>query len=48
MYVLQKGKQTFPSFQAGIDLIKMKKLSKNKSLMSNWEGLYLFVGYVDE
>jgi hypothetical protein len=26
----------------------MKKLGKKKSLMSSWEGLYLFMGYVDE
>jgi hypothetical protein len=40
--------QTFSSFQARIDLVKMKKPSKKKSMMSSWEGLYLFLGYVDE
>jgi hypothetical protein len=35
-------------FQVGIDLVKMKKLGKKKSFTKSWEGLYLFVGYVDE
>jgi hypothetical protein len=26
----------------------MKKLGKKKALIGSWEGLYLFVGYVDE
>jgi hypothetical protein len=26
----------------------MKKLGKKKSFTKGWEGLYLFVGYVDE
>jgi hypothetical protein len=47
-YALQKGKQLFSSFQLGLDLVKMKKLGKKKSLIGNWEGLYLYVGYVDE
>jgi hypothetical protein len=38
-YALPKRKQTFPSFQAGIDQVKMKKPSKKQSLMSNWESL---------
>jgi hypothetical protein len=26
----------------------MKKIGNKKSLIGNWEGIYLFVGYVDE
>ncbi len=44
----QKGKKIFPSFQVGIDLVKMKKLGKKKLFTNSWEGPYLFVGYVDE
>lgn len=29
-------------------MVKMKKPSEKKSLIKNWEGPYLFVGYVDE
>jgi hypothetical protein len=29
-------------------MVKMKKPSKKKALIGIWEGLYLFVGYVDE
>jgi hypothetical protein len=38
----------FYCYQVGIDLVKMKKPGKKKALISNWEGPYLFVGYVDE
>jgi len=38
----------FPSFQAGHDLVKMKNPSKKNTLIGSWEGLYLFVGYVNE
>jgi hypothetical protein len=45
---LQKGKQLFPCFKVGIDLVKMKKPRKKKSLMGSWEGPYLFVGYLNQ
>jgi hypothetical protein len=38
----------FFSCQVGIDLVKVKKLGEKKALIGSWEGLYLFVGYVDE
>ncbi len=47
-HALRKGKQMFPSFKEGIDLVKMKMPSKKKALMGSWEGPYLFVGYVNE
>jgi hypothetical protein len=31
----------------GKTFIKMKKLSKNKSLASSWEGPFIFVRYLD-
>jgi hypothetical protein len=37
-YALRKGKQAFLYFNAGIDLVKMEKPSKKKSLMGSWEG----------
>jgi len=40
-YALQKGRQLFPYFKAGIGLVKMKKSRKKKSLMGSWEGPYL-------
>ncbi len=38
----------FHSFQAILDLFKMKKSSKKKVLIGSSERPYLFVGYVDE
>ncbi len=46
--VLQKIKQLFPYFKVGIHLGKMNKPCKKKSFVGSWEGLYFFVGYVDE
>jgi hypothetical protein len=47
-YALWKGEKMFPSFQVRSGLVKMKKTSKKKVLTRSWEGLYVFVGYVDE
>jgi hypothetical protein len=38
----------FPTFVARKDMVKMKNLGKKKVLEANWEGPYLFVGYVEE
>ncbi len=44
-YPLRKGKQNFARFRLGLNMVKMKKLSKKKTLIRGWEGLvYLFVG----
>jgi hypothetical protein len=29
-------------------MVKLRMLGKNKVLDASWEGLYLFIGYVDE
>jgi hypothetical protein len=38
----------FPSFGNEKMLVKMKKPSKNKSLLASWEGVYMFVGCKDK
>jgi hypothetical protein len=37
----------FLGFKEGEIFVKMKKLSKNKSLASSWEGPFIFVRYLD-
>ncbi len=44
-YVMWKGRQMFPSFVVGKDIVKMKKQSKKRALEASWKGPYLFVGY---
>jgi hypothetical protein len=34
-------------FKEGITYVKMKKPRKKKSLLSSWEGPYLFLNYLD-
>ncbi len=45
-HVICKGMQTFDGFESD-NKVKMHRLGKNKSLMCNWEGPYMFVGYKD-
>jgi hypothetical protein len=37
----------FFSFVAGETYVKMKKLKKKKTLVSSWEGPFLFMKYLD-
>lgn len=37
----------FACFIEGDTYVKMKKLRKKKSLISSWEGPFLFVNYLD-
>jgi hypothetical protein len=45
-HVTYKGLQTFDGFELE-NKVKMHRLGKNKSLMCNWEGPYMFVDYKD-
>jgi hypothetical protein len=45
-HVTCKGLQTFDGFESD-NKVKMHRLGKNKSLMCNWEGPYMFVDYKD-
>jgi hypothetical protein len=45
-HVICKGLQTFDGFELD-NKVKMHRLGKNKSLMCNWEGPYMFVGCKD-
>ncbi len=45
--MLRKGKESFSSFKLGLDLVKMKKSSKKKTLIRSWERPYLFVEYAN-
>ncbi len=38
----------FQSFGDGKILVKMRKPSKNKSLLASWEGAYMFIGSKDK
>jgi hypothetical protein len=46
VYVTRKGLQTFEGFIENTK-IKMRKFGKKISLLSNWEGLYIFDDYKD-
>ncbi len=48
VYATQKSKQMFLGFKEGVTFVKMKKPRKKKFLASTWEGLFLFVNYLDE
>jgi hypothetical protein len=37
----------FLGFKEGETFVNMKKLNKNKSLASSWEGPFIFVRYLD-
>jgi hypothetical protein len=36
-----------PRFKEGITYVKMKKPREKKSLVFSWEGLFLFLNYLD-
>ncbi len=46
VYAITKGLQTFESFTKNAK-VKMRKPRKKRSLLSNQEGSYFFVGYKD-
>jgi hypothetical protein len=46
-HVSKKGKQMFSSFAEGEIDVKMKKLTKKKSLASSWERPFLLMKYLD-
>jgi hypothetical protein len=46
VYATRKGLQTFEGFIENAK-IKMRRLGKKRSLLSNWEGPYFFVEYKD-
>jgi len=47
VYAARKGLQTFEGFTTNAK-VKMDKLGKKRSLLSNWEGPYFFVEYKDD
>jgi hypothetical protein len=47
-YAAKKRCIMFYYFREGKVFVNMQKLGKKKSLLPNWEGPYLFVGYKDE
>ncbi len=44
-YVSRKGKQMFIGLRERMTYVKMKKTEEEKSLVSSWEGPFLFVKY---
>ncbi len=37
----------FLRFKEGVTYVKMKKLGKKKSMVSSWEGPFMFLKYLD-
>ncbi len=48
VYASRKEKQMFFGLKEGVTYVKMKKPKKKKSLVSSWEGPFLFLNYLDD